>query len=112
ESVGPSGTKRFVFAHDSLREEAQAVLGVADLERYRERILGYIETLVTRIERLAIEAAPELARVRCLPDADIGVGVRVLVVPRIESDGTFPFEQLVASAETLDRVVAYLDTRR
>lgn len=68
-------------------------------------------------EHLAREAAPEVARVRCVPAAsdDGGAGgVRVLVVPATEADvnGRLQFEQLVPAGETLEAIVRYLDERR
>jgi len=66
-------------------------------------------------EHLAREAAPEVARVRCLAagggDAD---GVRVLIVPSAESDdvGRLRFEQLIPPVGVLERVSQYLDERR
>jgi predicted phage baseplate assembly protein len=67
-------------------------------------------------ERVALEAAPEVARVRCVPageGADPG-GVRVLVVPSVagEEPGRLAFEQLVPSDETLQRIATALDERR
>ena len=66
-------------------------------------------------EHLALEAAPELARVRAVAagdGADAG-SVRVLVVPAAQDDaGRLRFEQLLASDETLARVAARLDECR
>ena len=66
-------------------------------------------------EHLAREAAPEIARVRCLPagnGAEAG-GVRVLVVPDAASDdGRLRFEQLVPAAETLAKITRRLDECR
>jgi predicted phage baseplate assembly protein len=65
-------------------------------------------------EQLAREAAPEVARVRCVPAADDEAGARVLVVPAVPSDeaGRLNFAELKPSQQTLDRIVAYLDERR
>ena len=103
-------------------------------------------------EQLAREAAPEVARVHCVPagllpagpvppvpsgpvpappppgpgggssgspgggSAPVGAaeGVRVLVVPACAGDesGRLRFEQLVLTAELLERIVRYLDERR
>jgi predicted phage baseplate assembly protein len=58
------------------------------------------------------EAAPEVARVRCVP---AGAGpeagtVRVLIVPAAPAEGgRIRFESLVPSAETLERIKSYLD---
>ncbi|MGH2720272.1 MAG: putative baseplate assembly protein [Actinomycetota bacterium] len=66
-------------------------------------------------EHLAREAAPEVARVRCIPaSADDPGAVRLLVVPATHADGSgrLRFEQLVPAHETLQRIAAYLDQRR
>lgn len=68
-------------------------------------------------EHLAREAAPEVARVRCVPagseEGEPGA-VRVLVVPATEADanGRLQFEQLVPAEDTLEAIVRYLDERR
>lgn len=67
-------------------------------------------------EQLAREAAPEVARVRCLPaggGADAG-GVRVLVVPAAADDelGALSIEQLIPSQESLAHIHEYLEKRR
>lgn len=67
-------------------------------------------------EYLAVQSAPEVARVRCVPageGADAGA-VRVLVVPSAveEQAGRLRFEQLVPSDETLGRMARFLDERR
>jgi predicted phage baseplate assembly protein len=66
-------------------------------------------------EHLAREAAPEVARVRCVSagdGADAG-GVRILVVPAAgSSDGRLRFEQLVPGEETLQRIGHRLDESR
>lgn len=71
---------------------------------------------VADYEALAQEAAPEVARVRCVPAGDgaDGRSVRVLVVPSVanEERGAVPFERLRPREETLARIAAYLDERR
>ena len=66
-------------------------------------------------EHLALEAAPELARVHAVAagaGADPG-SVRVLVVPSVTADaGRLRFEQLLPSDETLARVAGRLDECR
>jgi predicted phage baseplate assembly protein len=66
-------------------------------------------------EQLAIEAAPEVARVRAAgagDGADAG-GVRVLIVPAAESEaGRLRFEQLVPAEPTLQAIVQRLDQAR
>ncbi len=75
-------------------------------------------------EQLAREAAPELARVECIPatataenpkpaDDDHASVARVLVIPKVESDrGEIRFEQLVPEVDLINRIKAYLDQRR
>jgi predicted phage baseplate assembly protein len=62
-------------------------------------------------EQVAGAAAPELARVKCVPDED--GAVRVLLVPAT-GDGFSrrPFEDLQPSEDSLRRVSAALDERR
>jgi predicted phage baseplate assembly protein len=66
-------------------------------------------------EHLAREAAPEVARVRCVTagdGADAG-GVRILVVPAAgSSGGRLRFEQLVPADDTLQRIGRRLDESR
>ncbi|MEY9908149.1 putative phage baseplate assembly protein [Catenulispora sp. MAP12-49] len=67
-------------------------------------------------EVLAREAAPEVARVRCVPAgrdvADAG-GVRVLIVPAAAvEDGRILFENLIPPEPTLARITAGLDKAR
>ncbi len=67
-------------------------------------------------EELARQAAPEVARVRCVAAGDGAEagGVRILVVPAAADDelGKIRFEQLVPSDETLQRIAEALDERR
>jgi len=66
-------------------------------------------------EQLAREAAPELARVECIPatDEEHAGEAHVLVIPKVESDdGELRFEQLVPAVEMINRVKDYLDRRR
>ncbi|HEV2360667.1 MAG TPA: putative baseplate assembly protein, partial [Acidimicrobiales bacterium] len=71
-------------------------------------------------EHLARQAAPEVARVRCVPagsgggSAADGDGVRVLIVPAAGSDESnrLRFEQLIPPVGVLERVTAFLDERR
>jgi predicted phage baseplate assembly protein len=66
-------------------------------------------------EQLAREAAPEVARVRCVPASspeEAGV-VRVLVVPAVMGeDYRLRFEELVPSEPTLKRIAEYLEQKR
>lgn len=71
-------------------------------------------------EQLAREAAPELARVECMPASDQAKEgeahegeARVLVIPKVESDdGELLFEQLIPTVELVTRIKDYLDGRR
>ncbi|SER93183.1 putative baseplate assembly protein [Actinokineospora terrae] len=65
-------------------------------------------------ERLAHQAAPSLARVRCLPSADEPGAARVLVVPSatVGHGERLRIEQLVPSDEVLAAVAGHLDARR
>jgi predicted phage baseplate assembly protein len=67
-------------------------------------------------EQLAREAAPEVARVRCLDSGGGGEpgGVRVLVVPAAADGelGELRSEQLIPSDESLSRIRDYLNERR
>jgi len=65
-------------------------------------------------EYLAREAAPEVARVRCVPAGPEHAGlVRVLLVPALGADvGRVPFDALTPHDATLRRVAAALETRR
>jgi predicted phage baseplate assembly protein len=60
-------------------------------------------------ERLAREAAPEVARVRCVEaDGD----VRVLVVPGVGRSDTRTLDDLSPGPDDLERIGRYLDERR
>lgn len=67
-------------------------------------------------EAFAREAAPEIARVRCITagDADVSPGaVRLLVVPAAATDdGRVLFENLLPSPDVLDRIATRLDEVR
>lgn len=66
-------------------------------------------------EQLSREAAPEIARVRCVPASkpeDAGV-VRVLVVPAVQGEEwRLRFQELVPAEKTLRRIAEYLEQRR
>jgi predicted phage baseplate assembly protein len=73
-------------------------------------------------EQLAQQAAPEVARVRCVPAGAVvpggpasgDAGVRVLVVPAADGDGAgrLRFDQLILGDDILERITRYLDERR
>ncbi|MCU1491790.1 MAG: putative baseplate assembly protein, partial [Acidimicrobiaceae bacterium] len=79
------------------------------------RTLGRAVT-VEDYEVLARQAAPGIARVRCVAAGEEGApeGVRVLVVPAVadDEDGTMPFARLAPNPQMLAQVAAELDTRR
>jgi predicted phage baseplate assembly protein len=66
-------------------------------------------------EQLSREAAPEIARVRCVPASkpeEAGV-VRVLVVPAVSGEEwRLKFQELVPPEKTLRRIAEYLEHRR
>lgn len=73
-------------------------------------------------EQLTREAAPDVARVRCVPAGAVDGGkptgaidgVRVLVIPTVarEENGRLRFEQLILDEQLLARVASYLNERR
>jgi predicted phage baseplate assembly protein len=65
-------------------------------------------------EQLAREAAPAVARVRCIAADSAGGFVRVLIVPAATDDeqGRLRFLQLVPTDECLSAITEYLEERR
>ena len=73
-------------------------------------------------EQLTREAAPDVARVRCVSAGPGGGsepaagadGVRILVIPAVAGDenGRLRFEQLILDGQLLERIANYLDERR
>jgi predicted phage baseplate assembly protein len=66
-------------------------------------------------EQLVREAAPDLARVRCVPaGASTAEAARVLVVPaaRRDQEGRLDFADLLPPPGVLERIAAYLEERR
>jgi predicted phage baseplate assembly protein len=64
-------------------------------------------------ERLTLEAAPGVARARCLPPERPGGPVRVLVVPRVEvAPEALTLRDLALPGPLAERVRGYLDERR
>src|SRR5205823_10500987 len=105
-------------------ENRHPASGGVDGETVEEAKLRGPVTLRTRgravtredYEYLAREAAPEVARVRCLEagaGADPG-GVRLLVVPAAADGelGELAIEQLIPSEDSPARIRDYLDERR
>jgi predicted phage baseplate assembly protein len=103
------------------RHPAQGGIAGETIEQAKLRgplLLRTRDRAITRAdyEYLAREAAPDVARVRCVPagdGADAG-GLRLLVVPAAARDqqGRLRFEDLVPSADLLARITSHLDERR
>jgi len=103
------------------RHAAQGGVDGEDIEAAKVRgpiLLRTRDRAVTAedFEHLCREAAPEIARVRCLTagdGSDAGV-VRVLLVPAAPDagGGRLAFDQLVPSEETLEKVTRRLDEAR
>jgi predicted phage baseplate assembly protein len=77
------------------------------LLRTRERAVT-----VDDYEYLAREAAPDVARVRCVPVPRDPGAIRLLVVPKVTNPLDLHFSELRPPDETLARIAAYLDERR
>lgn len=63
-------------------------------------------------EQLAREAAPDSARVHCVPADDTEQAIRVLVVPSIPVSPELAFSALMPSDLMLGKITKYLDERR
>lgn len=64
-------------------------------------------------ERLAAEADPSVARVRCLPPAASGGPIRLMVVPSVKSaPDTQQLDEFALSPLLLQRLATHLDERR
>jgi len=67
----------------------------------------------TDFERLTLEAAPGVARARCLPPNSPGEPVRLLIVPRVDIEPERLVLEDLALPETLEnRIKGFLDERR
>jgi predicted phage baseplate assembly protein len=77
------------------------------LLRTRERAVT-----VEDYEHLAREAAPEVARVRCVPVEEGSEGVRVLVVPACAESPEPMFDELKPTRSVLSRIARHLEERR
>jgi predicted phage baseplate assembly protein len=105
-------------------ENRRAAIGGVDGESVDEAAVRGPLALRTRdravtvedYEQLGREAAPDVARVRCVPasaEDDASAGLRVLIVPAAElDDGRLRFADLVPSESTLAGISRYLDERR
>jgi predicted phage baseplate assembly protein len=63
-------------------------------------------------EHLAREAAPEVARVRCVPADGSQDAVRVLIVPAASTTADLGFGELDPNPALIEKIAEYLDTRR
>jgi predicted phage baseplate assembly protein len=67
---------------------------------------------VEDFEYLAREAAPDTARVRCVPVPNDPGAVRLLVVPKVTNPVDLRFSELRPHNDTLAQIATYLDERR
>jgi predicted phage baseplate assembly protein len=68
---------------------------------------------VSDFERLALEADPSIARVRCLPPLESGKPIRLLLVPKVErAPETLQLDDFALPLPMVNRVRTYLDDRR
>jgi predicted phage baseplate assembly protein len=68
---------------------------------------------VDDFERLAAEADPAIARVRCLPPEQTGKPIRLLLVPHVERPGELlQLDDFALNDDMVARVTAHLDERR
>jgi predicted phage baseplate assembly protein len=65
------------------------------------------------VERLTLDAAPAVARARCLPPAAPGEPARLLVVPRVDiPPESLSLDDLAIPADLEEQIKAYLEPRR
>jgi predicted phage baseplate assembly protein len=65
------------------------------------------------VERLTLDAAPSVARARCLPPASPGEPARLLVVPRVDvAPENLTLDDLALTDELEEQIKAYLEPRR
>jgi predicted phage baseplate assembly protein len=65
------------------------------------------------VERLTLDAAPAVARARCLPPSAPGEPARLLVVPRVDiAPEALGLDDLAVPAELEEQIKAYLEPRR
>ncbi|MFJ9605795.1 putative baseplate assembly protein [Kitasatospora sp. NPDC101176] len=110
----------FVGGVENLRPAQGGVDGetVAEVRDRAPLLLRTRDRAVTAedYEVIARQAAPETARVRCLPAGTDGVPAgcaKLLIVPSVEArEGRISFEELVPSTEMLERIAARLDATR
>ena len=121
-SAGAINTLRTTVPFVRSVENLSAALGGIDAETVEETMRRGPLALHTRdravtaqdYEQLAKAARPGVARVKCVPAADDGAAVRVLVVPAAAPgpDGHIAFADLVPPDELLAGIAAELDERR
>jgi predicted phage baseplate assembly protein len=87
---------------------------VSDAAKRGPLLLRTLDRAVTAedYEQLAREAAPDAARVRCVPVDESAESVRVLVVPAVADGAELAFADLVPPPAMLGRISRYLDERR
>jgi predicted phage baseplate assembly protein len=65
------------------------------------------------VERLTLDAAPAVARARCLPPDTPGEPARLLVIPRVDVDPeALGLDDLALPGELQDQIKSYLEPRR
>jgi predicted phage baseplate assembly protein len=74
---------------------------------------GHRAVTARDFERLTLEAAPGVARARCLPPARSGDPVRLLVVPRVDvAPEAMVLQDLALPGTLVDQITVHLDDRR
>lgn len=74
---------------------------------------GQRAVTATDYERLTLEAAPQVARTRCLPASEPGAPVRVLVVPHVDKAAAqLELDDFALPGELVETITSYLDHRR
>jgi predicted phage baseplate assembly protein len=129
-AAGAISVSRSSIAYVARVRNRRAALGGVDGETIDEaKVRGPLQMRTRNravtahdYEQLAREAAPDVARVRCVPAGSSDVaktgggadGVRVLVIPAAAGDenGRLRFQDLQLDPQLLDRVARYLDERR
>ncbi|MEH1128246.1 putative baseplate assembly protein [Micromonospora sp. CPCC 206061] len=65
------------------------------------------------VERLTLDAAPAVARARCLPPENAGDPARLLVIPRVDvPPAQLVLDDLIIPPELEEQIKAYLEPRR
>ncbi|TDQ00761.1 putative baseplate assembly protein [Labedaea rhizosphaerae] len=74
---------------------------------------GHRAVTAKDFERLTLEAAPGVARARCLPPANSGEPARLMVVPRVDiAPEALRLQDLALPRQLTDQIRLYLDDRR